>query len=408
MKLISTVFTSSLLAVGLFALVGCASPSSADTRMSVRILGEWVLDPKATGEFMEAEFARLSSLDREELLELGGERLARIAEQEPEDLRKEAAMGRRVVQSLDWRMFIRADSLEIGDRGEPPHVLSTEIARESEDRLVVIGETQGSRVEMELSFPLENRLRVRVIGGGDSDFFLWRQAGDDDESGPEVSTAEVVIEAVQLGLEGAAVEGPASGAGQVDDLQGSLGTDAEIETEPAGPGTAPRTIDDRDEAKELQTRHGYGPADGATFKVLRVSALDKANELDGVERDDFSSLSQEEWEHLPMLLELHFEFLPTQGNTTDLEDTFLLTPADMAVLVGGRSFASIGTISQHGERELHQRMPLNVAGEEYPDGRLDYCGMGCPQSTMWFLVPEGTEEIELVYRETPIAAGKAE
>lgn len=210
------------------------------------------------------------------------------------------------------------------------------------------------------------------------------------------------------GLEGAAVEGPASGSGQVDDLQGSLGTDAEIETEPAGPGTAPRTIDDRDEAKELQTRHGYGPADGATFKALRVSALDKANELDGVERNDFSSLSQEEWEHLPMLLELHFEFIPTQGNTRDLEDTFLLTPADMSVLVGGRSFASIGTISEHGEPELHQRMPLNVAGEEYPDGRLDYCGMGCPQSTMWFLVPEGTEEIELVYRETPIAAGKAE
>jgi len=380
-----------------------ASPSAADTRMSVRILGEWALDPNATGEFMEDEFARLAGLDREELLELGGEGLARLAEQEPEDLRKEAAMGRKVVQSLDWRMIIRADSLEIVDRDESQHVISTEIAKEDENRIVLIGEVQGSRVELELTFPLDSRLRVRAIGGGDSDFFLWRPAGD-DESEPEVSTAEVLMEAVQLGLEGAAVEGRASGPVQVDDLQGSLGIEDDIETEE----TASETAYDRDGIEELQADHGYGPADGATFKVLRVAPLDKANELEGVERDFFSSLSEKEWDRLPKLLEIHFEFVPTQGNTTDLEDTFLLLPADMSVLVGGRSFASIGTISPHGERELSQRMPHNVGGDKYPGGALEYCGMGCPQSTMWFLVPEGTEAIELAYRGIPVAAGKAE
>jgi len=159
--------------------------------------------------------------------------------------------------------------------------------------------------------------------------------------------------------------------------------------------------------QDPQAEQAYGPADGATFEILRVEVLDKSSSLEGVERHDFSLLSEEDWEGLPKLLQIEFEFVPTHGNTEDLEDTFLLTPQDMAVLVEGRDFPSIGSISRFGNRELSQRIPFNVAGEEYPDGTLDYCGMGCPQSTMWFLVPASTTELELAYRGTPVARGTA-
>ena len=49
--------------------------------------------------------------------------------------------------------------------------------------------------------------------------------------------------------------------------------------------------------------------------------LDKSSSLEGVDRNDFSPLSEEDWEYLPKLLQL--EFVPTRGNTEDLEDAFL-------------------------------------------------------------------------------------
>lgn len=195
----------------------------------------------------------------------------------------------------------------------------------------------------------------------------------------------------------------ACGAGQSEDatLTGEVADEQE-------PGQAASSSgNDAEGTEEPQSEQAYGPADGATFEILRVEILDKTSSLEGVERNDFSPLSEEDWEGLPKLLQLDFEFIPTRGNTEDLEDTFLLRPQDMAVLVEGRDFPSIGAISRFGERELSQRIPYNVAGDKYPDGTLDYCGMGCPQSTMWFLVPASTTEFELAYRGTPIARGTA-
>ena len=66
--------------------------------------------------------------------------------------------------------------------------------------------------------------------------------------------------------------------------------------------------------------------DGAGFDVIGAGTPDKQSVLKGVERDFFSPLSQEQWNALPTMLEVTFQFEPRRGNTDRLGDTFLLNP----------------------------------------------------------------------------------
>lgn len=149
-----------------------------------------------------------------------------------------------------------------------------------------------------------------------------------------------------------------------------------------------------------------GAQSGVTFEILEIESLDKASSLAGIERELTSELPQEQWDALPAILQVHVRFVPVRGNTVYLEDTFLLRDKDMAVIVAGASYPSIGSLSQFGPPKLEQRVPFNIAGEKAGDGTLDYCGMGCPEIKMWFLVPDKTVEFALTYRGEIVAHAK--
>ena len=150
-------------------------------------------------------------------------------------------------------------------------------------------------------------------------------------------------------------------------------------------------------------------AQGASFEILEVQTLDKATELEGVQWDPLSGLSKRQWNRLPVLVEVKFEFEPAGGNRPDSgDDTFVLVPGDMALRVGGKKYPAIGALSGFGEGELRQQYPYNVAPGTAEDGSLEYCDIGCPSSTMWFLVPEETTDFTLTYRGQPVAEGAVE
>lgn len=150
-------------------------------------------------------------------------------------------------------------------------------------------------------------------------------------------------------------------------------------------------------------------AQGASFEILEVQSLDKATELAGVEWDPLSKVTKRQWNRLPVLVEVKFEFEPTGGNQQDAADhTFVLVPGDMALRVGGKSYPAIGALSGFGEGELRQQYPYKVAPATAEDGSPDYCDIGCPSSTMWFLVPEETTDFTLTYRGQPVAEGAME
>lgn len=150
-------------------------------------------------------------------------------------------------------------------------------------------------------------------------------------------------------------------------------------------------------------------AQGATFEVVEVEVLDKAAELADVEWDPLSKVSKRQWNRLPTLVQVKFQFEPSGGNQEDAPDeTFVLVPGDMALRVGGKTFPAIGALSGFGEGELRHHYPYNVAPATAEDGSLDYCDIGCPTSTMWFLVPEEATDFTLTYRGDPVAEGALE
>ena len=59
--------------------------------------------------------------------------------------------------------------------------------------------------------------------------------------------------------------------------------------------------------------------DGARFSVTGAGIADKQSVLKGVERDFFSPVPQDQWNALPTLLEVTFQFEPSRGNTDNLE-----------------------------------------------------------------------------------------
>lgn len=70
--------------------------------------------------------------------------------------------------------------------------------REAADEIVLVGQVEGQEVELTLSFPIEDRLRVRLSATDDWDYYLFRPA-EGASSLPEVSDAEIVLEAAELG-----------------------------------------------------------------------------------------------------------------------------------------------------------------------------------------------------------------
>jgi hypothetical protein len=138
--------------------------------------------------------------------------------------------------------------------------------------------------------------------------------------------------------------------------------------------------------------------DGARFSVTGAGIADKQSVLKGVERHFFSPLPQDQWNALPTLLEVTFQFEPSRGNTDNLEDTFLLKVKHMGVTVAKKNYPAIGVKTSYG---FHQRFPYNAMA----DDKGNYCATPC-QSTMYFLLPHPVQQFELRYSKTAVAQGR--
>ena len=140
--------------------------------------------------------------------------------------------------------------------------------------------------------------------------------------------------------------------------------------------------------------------DGAGFDVIGAGTPDKQSVLKGVERDFFSPLSQEQWNALPTMLEVTFQFEPRRGNTDRLGDTFLLKVSDVGVSVANKDYPAIGVKTSFG---FHQKFPYNAM----PDDKGKYCTNPC-QSTMYFLIPRPVKRFVLTYRKAAVAQGRVQ
>ena len=140
--------------------------------------------------------------------------------------------------------------------------------------------------------------------------------------------------------------------------------------------------------------------DGASFDVTAAGMQDKQVVLKGVERDFFSPLPQEQWNALPAMLEVTFQFEPRRGNTENLGDTFLLQVKDMGVSVSNKHYPAMGIKNSLG---FHQKFPYNAM----PDDKGKYCTTPC-QSTMYFLLPQSVQRFVLTYRKAAVAQGRVQ
>ena len=105
-----------------------------------------------------------------------------------------------------------------------------------------------------------------------------------------------------------------------------------------------------------------------------------------------------QWNALPTLLGVTFQFEPSRGNTDNLEDTFLLKVKHMGVTVAKKNYPAIGVKTSYG---FHQRFPYNAMA----DDKGNYCATPC-QSTMYFLLPHPVQQFELRYSKTAVAQGR--
>ena len=140
--------------------------------------------------------------------------------------------------------------------------------------------------------------------------------------------------------------------------------------------------------------------DDASFDVVGAETPDKQSVLKGVERDFFSQLPQEQWNALPTMLEVTFQFEPRRGNTDRLGDTFLLKVSDMGVSVANEHYPAIGVKTSYG---FHQKFPYNAM----PDDKGKHCAIPC-QSTMYFLLPQPVQRFALTYRKAAVAQGRVQ
>ena len=122
--------------------------------------------------------------------------------------------------------------------------------------------------------------------------------------------------------------------------------------------------------------------------------------LKGVERNFFSPLSQEQWNALPTMLEVTFQFEPRRGSTDRLGDTFLLKLSDVGVSVTNEDYPAIGVKTSFG---FHQKFPYNAM----PDDKGKCCTSPC-QSTMYFLIPRPVKRFVLTYRKAAVAQGRVQ
>ncbi len=141
--------------------------------------------------------------------------------------------------------------------------------------------------------------------------------------------------------------------------------------------------------------------DDASFDVVGAGTPDKQSVLKGVERDFFSPLPQEQWNALPTMLEVTFQFEPRRGNTDRLGDTFLLKVNDVGVSVANEDYPAIGVKTSFG---FHQKFPYNAM----PDDKGKYCTTTPCQSTMYFLIPRPVKRFVLTYRKAAVAQGRVQ
>ena len=137
------------------------------------------------------------------------------------------------------------------------------------------------------------------------------------------------------------------------------------------------------------SNYTYAQKKDAKFKIKSAQTLSKEKILKGVKRNVFCELPQKEWDILPRLISIQFQFSPSKGNTEDLENTFLLRLDDMGVKVNGKYYPAIGTLINNKFRQsLSYNCIPNDKGKYPKDNTLTLC----------FLVPENARQAELMYR----------
>lgn len=142
----------------------------------------------------------------------------------------------------------------------------------------------------------------------------------------------------------------------------------------------------------------FSQKDDATFKILSVAKLEKSKELAEEKRNVFAKLPEAQWNSLPLLMQVTFEFKPIKGNTDDMGDTFYLSPVEMALKIGDTSYPSIGVLSPFGFRQRYSSNSSPNSAGVYDSEEM----------TMWFLVPKDTKAFDLLYKEVIVAKGTIE